>query len=171
MRRRIVPALRAAAFAAVVAVVLGACGGGRDTPEIAYETLRAAVATRDPHLYYEIHQNEIRALARQSAAEWRARIERGEAPRDVLAEAGGVTEPELRQGTLEDAAGWVLVHHSPVTARSRWYEGAVIVKTAPDGADAVCLRLRGTDGTESDLWMLKELEGWALDTQRTWLRK
>lgn len=168
--RRFRRAAGALLLAAAAAAVPAGCGGGRSTPETAFNSVRAAVATKDPHLYYEIHQNEIRALARQSVREWRARIERGEAARDVLAEAGGLTEAEVLQGTVEEAAGHVLVHYSPISARTRWYEGAEIAKTTLEGDDAALLRLRGTDGGESDLWMIREEGGWAIDSHRTWLR-
>jgi hypothetical protein len=161
------PLLRAALALVLLA---GGCTRGRGTPESTFEQVRSAAATRDPRLLYELHCGDARAMARQQAREARARLERGDAPEDVLASTG-FSADEVRAGTLEDAAARTLARFSPLAADGRWYEGAVVAAVEQEHEDAAALLLRGTDGTERRLWLVREQGRWTVDGPRTWSMK
>lgn len=154
---------------ALVAALLAAaaCSGGRGTPEATYEQIRSAAATGDARLVYELHCSDARAVARQRVREMRARLERGDPPEDVLREFG-LSEGDVREGTLDEAAARLMRRFSPVVAEARWYESAVVARVEPEGETAALLRLRGTDGAERTLWLVREQGRWSVDGPRTW---
>lgn len=149
-----------------------ACGRGRSTPQQAVETLRSALVAADGRAIYEMHDREARGFFRDHARVHRARLERGESVADVLGDTE-LTEADMLRGDVQDAAVALVSSHGELTANADWFRYAVAEGEPEISADGMQARvlLRGTDGREQDIWLVKEDGVWAYDHYLTrWWR-
>jgi hypothetical protein len=160
------PSVRAAALA-VTLLAAAACDGPRSTPLDTLSTVKAAIASRDPRLLYSLHDQETLAHRRQKVAEWRALLARGDAPDDVL-KGTNLTVEDVTTGTPEEVVGRLFAKHSPLLRDGEWMLSASVVSVTTEGDDAAAIRVRGTDGRESVLWLVRERGAWVVDHRRTW---
>ena len=153
----------------VVASLLSACGGGRSSPGEALDSLRAAMSARDGVRAFELHDVDSRAFHLQRIRTVRARLEGGEPDQDVL-----VFDDQSREmfldGTPEDVAGRIMLSHSELLSSWEWLRDATVleeeIEGELDGQLRARMRLRGSDGVESEIFFIEEPEGWAYDQFR-----
>lgn len=156
------------ARAALLAVSLAAasCGGGRSTPRETFESMRAALNTTDGAALDALCDAESVSHRRAEVRERRAMLERGDDPSSAL-QGMPLTAEEMRAGTEADASARLLVKRSPLFADARWFNAATVVAETAEGKDAACLRLRGVDGVEHDMWFIRQAGRWCYDQFRT----
>lgn len=148
-------------------LLAAACGRGRGTPAEMLDAIRSAGATADARTVYDLHSGDARAIARQRVREWRARLERKDPPDEVLRDAG-LTPDEVAAGSIDDAAAKMMTRFSPIVAEAPWFAGATLVEVQTESETTAGLRLRGADGRESTLWLVRENDLWAIDGPRSW---
>jgi hypothetical protein len=73
----------------------------------------------------------------------------------------------VQRGSEADVVALLVSRASPLIDEADWYLQASVVGERSEGDDAVCLRLRGPDGVERDLWFLRENGRWCFDQYRT----
>ncbi len=165
---RLAPLRRWWLVLALVPVLLS-CGGGRGSAEDAYLSLRSALRTAAMARVLELHDAESQAYFRQRVRTVRARVAEGEPVAQVL--AGDAALPaDYLDGTLDEAAARILVRAAQLAPLWRWIVDGTIIAAAtedgPGGRARATLRVRAVDGTEQDLYFVREESGGALDAFR-----
>lgn len=159
--------LRTTAVAALL-MLIAACGGGHGTPEATLETLRAALAARDGATFLECVPKETRAFFRDNVRVWKARLDRDDADPAFLGHLP-LDQAEIR--ALDERAvteHWMSAAN-PMVRHQPWLDTAVVTaeRSVPATEDERCLTLRGRDGSERELWFVREDGRWMLDYLRT----
>ncbi len=154
------------AAALLLLALLAGCARGRGSPREAWESLRAAIAAQDGAAIGNLLDAESRAFRLRRIHEWRALLARADDPAKALADAPFSAE-ELRKSTDAEAAALWTARASPMLMEARWYLDAAVVEEQDERPDTARLRLRGVDGTERDLWFVREEGRWAFDQFRT----
>ena len=158
---------RATIGALVVALSAAACGGGAATPEAAWERIRAVARDPDPAALRPLLEADTIGRHRQRVREWRALVERGDPPADVLT-GTGLPPAEVCGGTLEEALDRVLLRASPITADAGWVLGASLTAVERPDERTARLVLRDEAGREFGLWLTLERGAWRIDDARTY---
>jgi hypothetical protein len=149
-----------------VALAAASCGGGRSTPRETFESMRAALNTKDGAALDALTDAESVSHRRAEVRERRAMLERGDDPESALREMP-LTAEEIRAGTEADASAILLVKRSPLFADARWFNAATVIAETADGPDAACLTVRGVDGVERSVWFVRQGGRWCYDQFRT----
>jgi len=151
------------------AIAVSACGGGRSTPGEALQSLRSAMEIGDGVRAFQLHDADCRAFHLQRIRTVRARLESGEPERDVLL-FDDQSAPMFLDGTAEDAAGRIILSRSELASSWEWLRDATVIdevlEDVPGGQPRARLQMRGADGTESEIFFVKEPEGWSYDQYR-----
>lgn len=159
---------RPIAIAALLFLVgaAAACETRRATPRDAFDAVRSALAADDAAALARCYDSESRAYRLQTVREWRALLERGDPPEEVVGRLG--IDPEtVRGGTLDEAVARVFLRHSAPARNRDWFLAATVVEDVAEGPDTAGLRVRGPDGREQALWFVREDAGWTLDLHRS----
>lgn len=151
---------------AAFVLAAGACGGGRSTPRETFESMRAALNTKDGAALDALSDAESVSHRRAEVRERRAMLARGDDPETAL-QGMPLTAEEMRAGSEADASAKLLLKRSPLFADARWFNAASVVGETADGPDAACLKLRGVDGVERDVWFVRQGGRWCYDQFRT----
>jgi hypothetical protein len=139
----------------------------RSTPEEALRSLQVALRDDLPLRAFELQDAETRAYFRQRVRTARARVAEG-ATAETVAPDDDVALELYHQGTLEEAAARAALELGQLHSMRSWLaEGVVIGHAVVDGAAAdATLRVRGADGMEHDVHLVREADGWKLDAFR-----